>query len=307
MAWCSALFLPEMLPVMPLLVLVGTPSSGKTCFMRMLSELLFGNQLSVIRTPGDPKMFDALLGRHKLICMDNVTELPSWLDGRMESIVRRETVHVKRGSQVVEQRLDCAMALTTRQFPDAGLNSITRLLPVVLEKPERPVPERVLVDAVRQNRDVIMTQLMLHLQKLLVDIDSGASGYTGPYAAADFADVAYRLARTIGFEQAMADALDRLAALHDAALPCEQQVVMLLDLWLSNPANAERQVKATELQKEIAVVAKEKGIAFSMTGRAFAHWLKSRLNEIRQFFEVDAWEARSRQFFYRFSKRPECP
>lgn len=302
-AWFCSLFLPDLLPMMPLLVLVGPPSSGKTSMMNMMSELLFCNQQSVIRTPGDPKTFDSVLGQHRVICMDNVAEWAPWLDGHMESIARRETIHVKRGGQVVEQRLDCAMALTARQFPDAGLSCITRLLPIVLEKPERSVPERVLMEAVRGNRNAIMTQLMHRLQHLLADIDSGAPGYVGSYASADFADLTYRLARTIGFEEEMADAFERLSSLHDAVLPAEQQVVILLDIWLSNPANVERKVKATELQKEIAVVAKEKGIRFQMTERSFAHWFKSRINEIRQFFNVEAWEARSRQFFYRLSRK----
>jgi hypothetical protein len=161
------------------------------------------------------------------------------------------------------------------------------------------------MEAVRGNRNAIMTQLMQRLQRLLADFNSGAPGYVGSYASADFADVTYRLARTIGFEVEMADAFNRLSSLHDAVLPAEQQVVMLLDIWLSNPANVERQVKATELQKELAAVARDKGMNFQMTGRSFAHWFKSRLNDIRQFFDVEAWEARSRQFFYRFSRRTE--
>jgi len=302
LAWCCSIFLPGMLPIMPLMVLVGPPSSGKTCFMRMLSELIFGSQLSVIRTPGDQKSFDAVLGRHSLVCMDNVTEW-SWLDGRMESIARHETVPVRRGNHVVEQRLDCVMAMTARRFPDAGLKSITRLLPVLLERPENPVPERILVGDVRRHRDFIMTQLLQHLQKLLADINSGAPGYIGSYATADFADIAYRLARTIGFEQATAEALDRLAAVHDAVLPAEQQVVNLVDIWLNNPANTNRPVRATELQREISAIAKDRGVAFTMNERSFAHWLKACLNTIRQFFDVDAFAGRSRQFFYRFSRR----
>ena len=303
MSWLCALFLPELLPMMPLLVLVGPPSAGKSTFMRLINELLFGRQKTIFRTPVNQKAFDSEVGRHRMLCMDNVTDWSPWLDGRLENVARRETIQIRKGQNIVDQRLDCAMIMAARQFPDAGLQCINRLLPIVLEKPERPVPERDLIETVRHNRNAIMTQLMLRLQKLLVDIDSGSPGYTGPYSAADFADVACRLARTIGFEQPMADALDRLAALHDASLPGDQQVFKLLDHWLSNPVNVERQVKATELQREIAVVAKEKGVVFSMTERSFAQWLKARLNAISQFFTVVAWEARSRQFFYRFSRK----
>lgn len=303
MSWLCALFLPDLLPMMPLLVLVGPPSAGKSTFMRLINELLFGRLISIFRTPINQKSFDSEVGHHRMLCMDNVTEWFPWLDGRIENVARRETIQIRKGQNIVEKRLDCAMMMAARQIPDAGLQCISRLLPIILEKPERSVPERELIESVRHNRNAIMTQLMLHLQKLLADIDSGAPGYEGPYASADFADVAYRLARTIGFEQPMADAFDRMAELHDAALPGDQQVFMLLDQWLSNSANVDRQVRATELQKELVVIAKEKGISFTMSERPFAHWLKARLNDIRQFFAVHAWEARSRQFFYRFSRK----
>lgn len=299
-SWFCSLFIPEMLPIMPQLVLVGSSSTGKTTFMRLINELLFGNQLAVLRTPADQKAFDSIVYRHRLLCMDNVNEWSPWLDGSLENVARRDSIHIWKGSQLLEQRLDCAIILSARQFPDEALQCINRLLPVVLKKPELPVPERVLIEAVRSNRNVIMTQLMRHLQNLLIDIGLGRSGYMGSYASADFADVAYRLARTIRFEDQAADMLDRLSALHSAALPAEEQVVKLVEIWLSNPANVERKIKATELQKEISVIAKEQGITFSMTGRSFAFWLKASINIIRQFFDVDAWEARSREYFYKF-------
>ena len=276
MTWFISILLSGMLPVTPALVLVGPANSGKTTMLRLFSKLLFGSQMPALPTPGDNKAMDSILGRHSLMYIDNLSEWSPWLDERLESIARREVIQVKRGQQFTELRLDCSLAITSRQFPDGGLQSINRLLPIVLTRPDRLLPERALTEAVSKNRDIIMTQILVRLQRLLISMGSSASGYEGSYSAADFADVAFRMARAFGFEQQAAEALERLSALHDTVLPTDQNTE-LIKLWLGIEGNEGRQVKATELHKEIEELAKDKKISFVMSQRSFAHWLSSSL------------------------------
>jgi hypothetical protein len=198
------------------------------------------------------------------------------------------------------------MAITARQLPDSGLQCITRMLPIVFERPGKTLPERVLLEGVRQNRDAIMTTIIQKLQGVLAGINSPGPYGGGSYAMGDFADVAMRITAAIGgFGPQAADAFEKLSRLHDNVLPPEQQVVRLLDIWLKDHANVWRKVKATELQREMTDIARQHGILFAMSERSFAHWLKARIANIRRFFDVDAREERSRQFFYWFRARDD--
>ena len=304
MTWFISLLLSGMLPVSPVLALIGPANSGKTTLLRLFSELLFGSQMPVQRAPADKKTLDGILGRRSLMCLDDLKEWSGWLDERLESIARREIIHIKRGQQYRELRLDCSLAITTRQLPDDSLQSINRILPAVLSRPEKMVPERAMIDAVRKNRDIIMTQIIERLQRLLISIGSSAPGYEGSYAAADFADVAVRIAKTFGFDQQAADALERLSSLYDTVLPAEQNSE-LIRLWVGIDGNDGRQVKSTELHKELEEIAKDKKISFVMSQRSFAHWLSSSLNRLRQLFSIEQVAARSRQMFYVIAQKPD--
>jgi GTPase SAR1 family protein len=287
--------------VSPVLLLVGPASSGKTTFMRSISELLFGRDLSVVRMPGDDKMFDAVIGKRSFICLDGVTEWSDWLDERLEGIARKESIFVRRGQDYVEKRLDCSMAITTRHFPDEGLQCVNRLLPIMLKRPERNVPERTIIDGIRCNRDVIMTQLLVRLQRLLIDLGLPLSpGYSGSYMSADFADIAFRVARSIGFNAQVTEAFERLSSLHEAVLSGGQQVVELLNLWVAMPGNEGREVKAAVLHKELAVIAEERGKTIMLGERPFAHWLSKSIKRLRQMFSIEKIKARSNQRFYSF-------
>ena len=301
-AWFCSLFLPGLLPVSPMLVLVGPASSGKTTFLRNISELLFGKQLSVVRMPGDDKMFDAVIGKRSLVGLDGVTEWSGWLDKRLESIARKESIFIRKGQGYVEQRLDCSMAITTRQFPDEGLQCINRLLPIVLKRPERVLTELSLANEVKRNRNVIMTQLLIRLQRLLINLGTPSCGYSGSFMSADFADVAYRMARSIGFDSQVSDAFDRLSSLYDAVFTAEQQTMQLLDLWIGKTGNEGRQVKAAELHKELSEIAEQQGKTISMGKRPFAHWLARSIAILRQTFSIEQLKKRSRQQFYAFSR-----
>ena len=301
--WFISLLLSGMLPVSPVLALIGPANSGKTVLLRLFSELLFGSQMPVQRAPADKNTLDGILGRRSLLCLDNLTVWSDWLDQRLESISRREIVNVKRGQKYCELHLDCSLAITTRQLPDASLQSINRILPVFLNRPEHMLTERAMVTGVRQNRDVIMTQILERLQRLLISMGSSSPGYEGPYAAADFADMAVRVARAFGFDQQAADALERLASLHDTVLPSDQHSE-LIRLWIGIGDNEGRKVKATELHRELDELAKDNQISFGMPERSFAHWLSSSLNRLRQLFSIEQVTARSRQMFYVIRQKP---
>lgn len=292
--WFCCQFLKPLVATFPALVLVGPAGSNKTLLAEMLGQLLTGDSATVVSSKSDASKFNEASISHGYLLLDDLTDMPAWLPEQIEAIVNNGALSVSSGRSSTRHKLDCRLVITTRDIPQDSLRKFGHLLPVELSPFASTVFKSKVVHDVAANRDEIMTSVLLRIQEILQAHKEPGADYTGPYQAADLANVVVRHARVFqpGRENVVADALKRLATVNSRAMTTPgQQLIRILEIWVTE--NQGRPVTPPKLRKELLQVAEKQDLELDLPCR-LGHLLNKMLPELKRIYRVTKQEIGSR-------------
>lgn len=259
--WLHSLFFPELFPTRPILAFVGPKGSAKTSTLRRIGRAIFGSKFDVMVISRDPRDFDAAVTRDAFVALDNADTRISWLEDRLAvvstgGLVKRREYYTT--NRMVQYPACAALGITSRTPHFRREDVADRLLLMPLQRLREFRPESDQLEEVRRNRNRIMTQLLLGLQKVVTVLALEPAGKnTTCFRMADFATFAIRIAAAEGQGERMSRALSQMAEQQTALTLEDDPTVYLLEVWLKKGGgkNAGREIPSPDLCKELSRLA----------------------------------------------------
>lgn len=284
--WFCCMFLTPLITTMPVLMLVGPAGSNKSFLLQLFSLLLTGR-----RTEAIPReAIDSSLSSRGFVAIDNLSDVPRRLMERLEATVYRQSIILPpRSSAKAYQTLtiDCRLAATARDVPKSAMERLGKFLVIELERIVS-LRESSLIHNTATNRNVIMTSVMLMVQKIIRSFDAAnGTDYSGPFPCSDLANIAVRLARLNHpqGEQFVRDGLQRMASVTARAVKSpDQTVIELMKLWI--PENAGKEFKPKELHIELKRLADQHGMTLVVTEKRFGNTINRLRNKLESLFHM---------------------
>ncbi len=304
MVWFYSLFFEDILRSKPLLVLLGPKGSGKTVSLRSIGNLLVGSQFEVTLLTDDEKDFDAAVTNSFLVVLDQVESAPKWLNDRLAisatggSVKRRELYTTNR---LVEFTVKCFIAISTITPMFRRDDVADRLLIHHVDRIENNVSDNIFRKNLAQNRNLIMSEVVQHLQRILHALGQHGDGISvGSFRMADFAEFALRISRAHGIENIMRAVLKK--ASHEQSmftLDADSTVELVVDLASIRPG---KEYDAAELCKNLSRLADSRGMKFKYKGnpRGLAQRLRNIETDLAVYVVMDTRDGGGRKRYYSF-------
>lgn len=167
------LFLIDLLPTKPLVLLKGEKGSGKTSLARCIGRLIFGSRFDVKSLdPQKQDAFVAMVGSQFLVALDNVDSSIPWLNDRLATISTGNQISMRElYTTNTERRITprCYVWLTART-PDFKRDDIADRTLIFKVKPipsGKRMPERKLHKLIATYRNHFFGELLQHLNKIV--------------------------------------------------------------------------------------------------------------------------------------------
>jgi len=174
--WSMATYFNSIMPSKVILAAIGEKGSGKTSILRRLGIILYGSKFNVAPLPSKADDFDALITNSHLVILDNVDTGTPWLNDKLASVSTGQTIQKRElYSDMKLLKFDTKTFLgVTSRTPQFTRDDVAdRLLCINFKriKDEKGddcfIPENDLIQGVLDNRNQIISYIMLELQKIL--------------------------------------------------------------------------------------------------------------------------------------------
>ena len=286
--WLESIFFESVMPTKPLLLFTGVKGSGKSCAIRMIGRMLFGDGYNVDVIPAEERDFLAIVSNNYLPGFDNADSKKYWLQDRLATIATGQTIQLRKlytTNEVERYHPRCFLMLTARTPRFKRDDVVERLLIFRLERLERFRPERALMADIAEHRNKLLSELFVRLNADIKKLKSAAiEDYSGSFRLADFADFAWKTAKK---PERVIQALEKMSDEQSEFLLEDDSFVECLNVWLENTANAGREVTAKQLFDELKEVAEDNELTFAYkTALGLSMKLKHQVNNLRRFFQV---------------------
>ncbi len=266
--WFFATFFGSILPTRALLAFIGPKGSGKSHTLRKFGVLLFGSQFDVVSLPDKEDSFDAVTTNSHLACFDNADSKVEWLPDRLAICATRGEVNKRvlfTTNTLVSYQIDCFLGITSRTPYFQRDDVADRLLVFHVRRfgEGEFIAEGELLAEILAQRNGIMTIVFQHLQGVIGALkETNGRKYKTSFRIADLGVFALRVADAQGGMDEMQGIFDRMRD-EQAAFTLEgDTVIELLDLWLKDEANIQREVSAAQLYGELAALSEKEKIEF---------------------------------------------
>ncbi len=289
--WFYSLFFENLLSTKPILTIFGPKGSGKTSSLMAIGLLLKGEKFGVTPLSHDERDFDAAITNSYYVVLDNADSTPKWLNDRLAtsatggSIKRRELYTTNK---LVEFVVKCYIAITARTPGFRRDDVADRLLILRVDRYEKFKSENVLRQDIIDNRDLIMSEVVQHLQAILValknhppDVDVGA------FRMADFAQFAFRISQEYGIADKLKTLLKTVSREQSLFTLENDTLVDLITLWAQ--ANPGTEVTAHQLCHELTKIAVKHDIDFryAKSPKGLAQRLHNMRSDLEEFVDIE--------------------
>ncbi len=260
--WFLGTFFHSIMPSKVLLATIGEKGSRKTSVLRRLGILLFGSQYDVNSLPGKPEDFDTLVTNNHLVVFDNVDSGKSWLNDKLALVATGQTVEKRRlytDNESVKFVTKTFLGLTSRtlQFTRDDVADRLICIPLLRMGDGEYGPEQDFIDGVVDNRNEIMSYIMLELQKILKAIaTTKGKKYKTRFRIADFAVFGLRIYDSIGKKEEFESILDKVIESQKAFAVEEDSLVYVLKIFAKNQIQPHK-MSGFELHKNLLQIANE--------------------------------------------------
>jgi hypothetical protein len=286
--WVIGIYFESIMPTKAIAAFLGERGSGKSTFFKKLGIALFGKDFDVMNVPEKPDDLDIAMLQETLITLDNADSKVSWLEDRLAtsatgSKIKKRKLYTDKES--IELKPHCFVGITSRNPHFRRDDVAERTLIFKVKRLEKFIPESEILADVYENRNEILTDLILTIQNILNTIDS-ASGYSGDVRMADFANFMVKAATAEGKDVQAEMILQKLPSMQAEFAVEVDPLIDLLAEW--SERNSGRKVTYEELCEELGKIADDRKMQFYFRGnhRSFANKIASMKSTLSKIFEI---------------------
>ena len=295
-AWIISTFFGTILPVRPILTMLGERGSGKTTALQRMIRLLEGEHANVTSLAVDkPDSWRTLVQNQHIIVLDNLERIKTinWLVKELNTIATGGTITIRKlytSNEAIYINLDSFVGVTAIEMPFSDEALYDRLLPLNLDRLDMFIPLNKFNVTFEENKAFYWADLFLKLNQAVRAVNANAEIFNEP------GDV--RLSDFVAFCKAIADCdyIDREAIIRGVTSIHQDQssalassinsVVPILYQWLNDrPADALREYSPGELFSTLKEYTRSKKVHFPWTRpNSFALHVKSVLPQLEREF-----------------------
>ena len=319
--WLLSIAFQSIQPTKPVAVTLGERGSGKTSVFRRIGRMLYGPAFEVegITRDGEADFYVSIT--HSPFCaFDNVDQRIPWL----EDAIARAATGMKITKKVLyttndqaTYRPDCFLAFTARTPRFRRDDVASRILTFQLEPIEITIPENVLLRQVDQDRDKLMSEYAIILNRVVATTDFRVTNTD--LRLADFANIATRIGVALNQADDVRRVLSGLNTSQHIFATEESEVYAVLDLWVrqsnmvragpmvepESQSNDGREIGTVELFGELDAVANANGFKWSVKNpQALGIQLNHLKDALGVYFDIDRPRTRTKRG-WSFRLKPE--
>lgn len=264
--WTMATFFNSIMPSKVILAAIGERGSGKTSILKRLGIILYGSKYNVAPLPNKADDFDALITNSHLVILDNVDTGTPWLNDKLASISTGQTIQKRElYSDMKLLKFDTKTFLgVTSRTPQFTRDDVAdRLLCINFKRIKNEkgddcfIPEDDLIQGVLDNRNQIVSYIMLELQKILKALkETRGQSYRTKFRIADFAKFGLRINDVIGRKAEFESILDKVCEVQKAFAIEEDSLVYTLKIFAKKQIKPHK-MSGFELHKQLLFLANE--------------------------------------------------
>lgn len=233
--WWLSLFFEELMPVKPILALIGEPGSGKSMTLRRVGTLLYGDEFDVMPIPKTADDFDVVVADSYFLALDNADTRCDWLNDKLAVASTGGKVKKRKlykDVEVVEMPIRCFLGLTS-MTPHFTRNDVAeRLLLMKVDKIDDWLDEYMLMEGLRNARDDIMTETTGKIQMAIKALDGADRSSVKIRARMTvFNTFAALVARARGIEDEVNDAFTATVAEQADFSVVDEPIFRLFRTW----------------------------------------------------------------------------
>jgi hypothetical protein len=296
-----------------MVLVCGEKGSGKTLSLRKWLRLVLGCEAEVTALErSKPDGFIAAISSLPIAVFDNVDEEISWLPDHLAQLATGVSFKRRKyytTNESMEFKPHCYVALTSRtpKFIDGRDDVLDRTLVLQTQRRARFSPEQAQLEAIAKARNLLWTELLRNLNRLLRFIrPSGSNSGPVSFRMADFANFAMSFGAAEGQPQKAARILQCLESRRAVTLLSDEPIAECLEKWLANPENHGSEVTSGTLHLALHPIAKELGIAWPYrSGHGLGQRLAHITTNLRERFRVEVGLDSANQRTYRFWPKAE--
>ena len=290
-------FFEPLLPTKPIVAFIGPKGSGKTMAQRILLKVLFGSGFNVTSITKEDD-FDAAVTANYIVAFDNVDGEIDWLNDKLahtatgKMMQKRELYTTNRNIRFFPK---CFLMLNARS-PRFKREDVTdRLLLFRTEEIDRKRSEGEMIDEVMDKRNEIWSELLNVLNIIVKELATDSSDFTTAFRMADWAKIAWQIAKVPGYEKTFLDLLDKMDRAQSEFLLEDDPIFLCLDAWLTTKENVGREVMSSTLFNEFQIIAQAERFSFDYkNATSLGIHLRNIIEDLREFFDVGAEKYRNR-------------
>lgn len=264
--WTMATFFNSIMPSKVILAAIGERGSGKTSILKRLGIILYGSKYNVAPLPNKADDFDALITNSHLVILDNVDTGTPWLNDKLASVSTGQTIQKRElYSDMKLLKFDTKTFLgVTSRTPQFTRDDVAdRLLCINFKRIKNEkgddcfIPEDDLIQGVLDNRNQIISYIMLELQKILKALkETKGHSYRTKFRIADFAKFGLRINDVIGRKAEFETILDKVCEVQKAFAIEEDSLVYTLKIFAKKQIKPHK-MSGFELHKQLLFLANE--------------------------------------------------
>ncbi|MBC8229828.1 hypothetical protein H8E77_09800 [bacterium] len=295
--WLFSLFFESIQPTKPISTFIGPKGSGKTTVQRIIGTMFFGKRFNVTPIAKEDD-FDAAISHNYIVCFDNVDGQIDWLNDRLshtatgKMIQKRELYTTNKNVRFFPK---CFLSLNAREPKFKRDDVVDRLLLFRVERLPSFRSEQSILNDIIAHRDELWSELMNELNDIVAALAQDNEPFTSQHRMADFATLAWRIAKSIGQGDEFIWLLEKMDKEQSTFLLEEDPLFLCLDVWLANPNNRGREVTASELFNDFQIIAEKEKISFDFKNvQSLGMHLRNILSNLAEFFDINSAKKKNR-------------
>ena len=304
LVWLLSIAFESIQPTKPVAVTLGERGSGKTSVFRRIGRMLYGPAFEVegISRDGEADFYVSIT--HSPFCaFDNVDQRIPWSEDAIARVatgmkITKKVLYTTNDQATYRPRRFLAFTARTPRFRRDDVAS--RILTFRLEPIEVTIPENVLLRQVDQDRDKMMSEYAVILNRVVATTEYEVTNTD--LRLGDFANIATRIGVALNQSKEVRLVLSGLNVSQHIFATEESELYAVLDLWvrqfhtirdgrmieLESTPNDGREISTLDLFGELDAVAESNGFKWKVSNpQALGVQLRHLKDALGVYFEID--------------------